>query len=58
MFMGPQASVNEGGARIEDGVVINTASVVEHHCLIEAYIHIAPDAAVSSSASVGALTDW
>jgi UDP-N-acetylbacillosamine N-acetyltransferase len=41
------------GALLAEGVIINTAAVVEHDCQIGAFAHIAPGARVLGGARVG-----
>jgi sugar O-acyltransferase (sialic acid O-acetyltransferase NeuD family) len=41
------------GAVIAEGVIVNTAALVEHDCQIDAFVHIAPGARVLDSARVG-----
>jgi UDP-perosamine 4-acetyltransferase len=44
------------GAVISEGVIVNTAAVVEHDCRVGAFAHIAPGARVLGGARVGRAT--
>ncbi|MDO5639690.1 MAG: acetyltransferase [Neisseria sp.] len=44
-------------ARIEEGVVINTAAVVEHDCQVHAYANICPNVSLAGNVVVGEETD-
>ncbi len=41
------------GSRIGDNVILNTACIVEHHCRVGDYAHIAPGVCLGGEASVG-----
>ncbi len=42
------------GAQIGEGAIVNSNAVVDHDCLIGAFAHIAPGAALSGAVEVGA----
>ena len=42
------------GARIGEGAIVNSNAVVDHDCLVGAFAHIAPGAALSGAVEVGA----
>jgi UDP-perosamine 4-acetyltransferase len=48
----PGAAVN-AGARLDDGVIINTNASVDHDCEIGACAHVAPNAALAGRVRVG-----
>ncbi|MDR2152201.1 MAG: acetyltransferase [Helicobacteraceae bacterium] len=42
-------------ARIEEGALVNSGAIIEHDCVVGAYAHVAPNAALAGGAKVGAL---
>lgn len=46
-------SIVQSGARIGDHVILNTASQVDHDCIIHDYAHIAPGAILCGGVTVG-----
>jgi UDP-N-acetylbacillosamine N-acetyltransferase len=52
-FVGKNAMVN-ALAEVGEGVVLNTASLVEHECKIESFVHVAPGAILCGNVWVGA----
>ena len=48
-----QGVIVHADARIGSHVILNTRSVVEHDCLIEDFVHIAPGAVVCGHAHIG-----
>ena len=40
-------------ARLGDNVLVNTAAIVEHDCIVEAHTHIAPRASLAGGVRVG-----
>jgi sugar O-acyltransferase (sialic acid O-acetyltransferase NeuD family) len=48
------ATINDR-ARIEEGAIINSGAIVEHDCVVGAYAHISPNAALAGGAKVGTL---
>lgn len=51
-LFGPRVVVNSL-ARIGNGVILNTACVVEHECVVNDYAHIAPGAVLCGNVMVG-----
>ena len=49
-------AVINAGTIIKEGVIINTSSSIDHDCLIEDYVHISPNCALSGNVSVGKFT--
>lgn len=49
------ATIN-AAATIGKHCIINTGSVVEHHCKIADFVHIAPNAAIAGSVQIGECT--
>jgi sugar O-acyltransferase (sialic acid O-acetyltransferase NeuD family) len=47
------ASVIQAGARIGPGSIINTAAIVEHDSVLDAYVHVAPRAVLCGNTQVG-----
>ena len=47
------ACVIQAGARIGVGSIVNTAAVVEHDCVLETYVHVAPRAVLCGNSRVG-----
>lgn len=45
--------VIQAGARIGVGSIINTAAVVEHDCVLETYVHVAPRAVLCGNTRIG-----
>lgn len=43
-------------ATIGHGVILNTASLVEHDCIVEDYVHIAPRASLLGTVNIGRLS--
>ena len=41
------------GARVGEGAIVNSNAVVDHDCLVGAFAHIAPGAALSGAVEVG-----
>ena len=46
-------AIINSGTRIGSGVIVNTNSSVDHDCLIEDFVHIAPGAVVSGGVRIG-----
>jgi len=44
------------GANINEGVIINTSSSIDHDCLIKDYVHISPNCSLSGNVTVGKFT--
>jgi acetyltransferase-like isoleucine patch superfamily enzyme len=40
---------------IDEGVIINTNSVVEHDCVVREFAHICPGASIAGGCTIGAL---
>ncbi len=55
VFVGAQAVVN-AFATLADGVIVNSAAVVEHHGQLDAAVHLAPTAALAGNVRVGTQT--
>jgi sugar O-acyltransferase (sialic acid O-acetyltransferase NeuD family) len=55
VFVGPLA-VAHTDAKLSDGVIVNSGAIVEHHCIIENFAHIAPGAALAGRVRVGQRT--
>ena len=47
-------SVVQAGARIGEGCIVNTAAVIEHDAVLEAWVHVAPRAVVCGGSRIGA----
>lgn len=45
--------VLNAGAKLGDGVIVNTGAIVEHDCSIGRYTHVCPGAVVAGGVSVG-----
>jgi len=54
-FIGAKAVVHTA-AKLGAGVIVNTAALVEHHCTVGDFSHIAPNVTLGGSVSVGAQT--
>ena len=52
IFIGKKVVINSG-VNIHKGVIINTASVIEHDCIIDEFAHIAPGAILCGNIHVG-----
>ena len=50
-----QASIN-AYATIGKHSIVNTGAVVEHHCTLEDFVHVAPNAALAGGVKIGACT--
>lgn len=50
-----QAVINPGSS-VGNGAIINTASVIDHDCLIEDFVHISPNCSLSGNVKVGKFT--
>jgi len=55
VYVGVRTIVN-ARATISDGVILNTAAVIEHDCHIHAFAHIAPNATLTGGVEVGKRT--
>lgn len=55
VMVAPGCTIN-ALARIEEGVICNTHSIIEHECDIGAYSHIAPGAVLCGNVKVGSQT--
>lgn len=55
IYVGPFAAINVD-AEVNEGVIVNTAAVVEHDCHIDAFAHIAPNATLCGGVEVGKRT--
>lgn len=53
VYIGKNSSVN-AICRIGNGVIINTAAIIEHECNIEEFSHVAPGAVLCGNVTVGA----
>lgn len=51
-YVGKNTSINTL-VKIGKGVIVNTASVVDHECIIEDFTHIAPNATLCGNVHVG-----
>lgn len=52
VFIGPNAVVNTE-ANLGDGVIVNSRSIVEHHCEVGPFAHIAPGSTLGGGVVVG-----
>lgn len=52
IYIGARAVVGVG-ARIHDGVIVNTGAIIEHDCEIGEYSHIAPGAILCGGVKIG-----
>ena len=52
IFIGKNAVINVG-TYIKDGSIINTASTIEHDCIIDKFCHIAPGAVLCGEVKIG-----
>jgi acetyltransferase EpsM len=50
-----QAVINPG-AQIGDNVIVNTSASVDHDCVIEGHVHIAPGARLAGEVKIGCET--
>lgn len=55
VFIGPKAIVHTL-ARVDAGVIVNSGAIVEHHCHVGEFAHLAPRAVLGGNATVGTLT--
>lgn len=55
IYVGPQAAIN-AQAHIEDGVIINTGAIVEHHCNVARFAHLCPRTALAGHVTIGQMT--
>ncbi len=55
VYVGPMAAIN-AQARLDDGVIVNTSSVVEHHCHLKAFCHACPRSAMAGHVTIGRRT--
>lgn len=55
VMLGPLACVNSC-ARLADGVILNTRSTVEHECVVDEFVHVAPGATLAGNVKVGRRT--
>ena len=51
-MIGPQVTIN-ARAIIHDGVICNTASIIEHECELGKNVHIAPGAVLLGNVKIG-----
>jgi sugar O-acyltransferase (sialic acid O-acetyltransferase NeuD family) len=53
IFIGKNTVIN-ARSQVDDGVIVNTGSVIEHDCRIHPLTHISPSATLCGAVSVGA----
>lgn len=55
IYVGKKAIIN-AGSQIRDGAIINTASVIEHECMIGDFVHVAPGSILCGNVEIGSGT--
>lgn len=51
IYVGKNAIIN-AGAQIRNGAIINTASIIEHECVIGEFVHVAPGSIICGNVHI------